>query len=329
MALTSRDRLLATLSMAGRVAPPRFENEFSDGVIELWRSQGFLDERPVEERFGLDRCETVPIEWGRLDNNAVVQTEAGLEPFLRQYDASRPTRFPEDWDQLVASWRARDYALRAAPWSEGLFQVMGVSNGVTFNRAMFVLREQPRLVEALMDRYADFLETLIPRVLATVPIDYALFYEPIAWTRAPVISPEDYARFALPALRRVIAALDTCGVEHRILRATGEVRPLIPLWLDAGINGLMINQIAATGIHYPALRREFGRDLRLLGGIDWRAVVEGPAAIDQALDEAVLPLLDEGGYIPHLDDTVRVTCPFDHFNYYRDRLNKLIAEMEQ
>jgi uroporphyrinogen decarboxylase len=262
-----------------------------------------------------------------MDSRTVVETEEDLVGFSRNYDASLPGRFHEDWERLIASWRARDYALIAAPWNEGLFQVMGVSDGATLYRAMVVLCEQPWLVEALMERYGDFLEALIPRVLAEIEIDYALFYEPIAWTHAPVISPDDYARFALPTLKRVVAQLEDCGVAHRVVRATGEVRPIIPLWLDAGINGLMITQTGATGIRYPELRREYGRELRLFGGIDSRAVLKGPAAIDRALEDTVRPLLNEGGYVPHLDDTIRANCPFEYFTYYRKRLDALIADM--
>ncbi len=326
MALTSRERLLNSLSCTGGVSPPRYEREFSDGVIAAWRSQGHLGDQSPEEFFGLDQFETVSVDWHRAGERTVVETQDDLVAFRRAYDATLSNRFPEDWERLVAAWQARDFALTAAPWSEGQFQVMGVRNGNTFNRAMVVLCEQPQLVEALMETYADYLEALIPRVLERVEIDFALFYEPIAWARAPVISPRDYARFTIPTLKRVVALLGRFGVEYHVIRATGEVRPLIPLWLDAGINGLMVTQTAVTGIQYPALRREYGSDLRLFGGIDWQAVTEGPTAIDSALAETVNPLLESGGYIPHLDDTVRAYCPFEHYSYYRRRLDALLAD---
>jgi hypothetical protein len=158
-------------------------------------------------------------------------------------------------------------------------------------------------------------------------VDYAVFYEPIASNHAPVVSPAMYARLALPAMRRVVDCLERHGVAFRFLWTAGEVRPLIPYWLDAGINGLVINQTGTVGISYAALRREFDARLRFFGGIDWRAVARGPAAVDEALDHTVRPLLEQGGYVPYLDDTVRANLPFDAFRYYRQRLDDLIAEV--
>jgi hypothetical protein len=109
----------------------------------------------------------------------------------------------------------------------------------------------------------------------------------------------------------------------------GRVTPLIPLWIDAGINGIALNRGAECGIGYARLRADFGSSLRLLGGIDWRSVMEGPRSIDAILERDVRPLLEQGGYIPHLDDTIRSYMPFDHFRYYRERLDHMFQQMFQ
>jgi hypothetical protein len=75
------------------------------------------------------------------------------------------------------------------------------------------------------------------------------------------------------------------------------------------------------------LRREFDSRLRFFGGVDWRVVLQGPQAIDEELEQTVRPLLEQGGYVPYLDDTIRAYIPFDQFRYYRDRLDKLVAEV--
>lgn len=62
---------------------------------------------------------------------------------------------------------------------------------------------------------------------------------------------------------------------------------------------------------YRKLRREFGRDLRLIGGIDLDALLAGDAAIERELRDKVPELLAMGGCIPRADGRVRasVTWP--------------------
>ena len=48
------------------------------------------------------------------------------------------------------------------------------------------------------------------------------------------------------------------------------------------------------------VRRRYGKDLLIWGGVDKRALAHGPAAIDAELAR-LRPLIEEGGYIPHTD----------------------------
>lgn len=322
------DRLRAIWVSDGPCAPPRFESEFSDEVIAAWRKQGFSDGRAPEDFFGLDHREDAPVEWSRVPpEKAPVTLDAELEAFRRVYDPASPGRFPEDWPSRITAWRSRDYALTVEPWSEGFFQVLGISDGATLNRVLVALCERPGLAEAAMNHYGAHVEALLDQVLRDIEVDMAFLYEPIASNHAPVVSPKIYAHFAQPALRRVAACLERHGVAVRVMWTAGAVRDLIPLWLDAGVNGIYLNQAGQAGLSYAALRREFGTELRLFGGIDWRVVVAGPQAIDAFFSRETRPLLESGRYIPYLDDTVRVYMPFNHFRYYRNQLDQLITNV--
>lgn len=327
--MDSRERLLQTFSFAGNCVPPRYESEFSDEVIQAWHVQGLPAGRAPEEFFGLDPRESLGIRWRRhpRQRQSIVDDEASLDAVLREFDAGDPRKFPANWDVRVRGWQDRHFALFASPWNEGLLQVIGISGGESLRRALVGLCERPHLAKAAMDRYADYVEGLLVRALSKVKLDYAVLYEPIASNHAPVISPAMYECFALPALRRVVECLEGHGVEFRFMWSAGQVNSLIPLWLDAGINGLILNQAGQAGITYGALRREFGPELLFFGGVDWRSVVKGPETTDMFLEREVRPVLEEGGYIPHLDDTVRAYMPFDHFRHYRRRLDALVDEV--
>jgi hypothetical protein len=76
---------------------------------------------------------------------------------------------------------------------------------------------------------------------------------------------------------------------------------------------------------YRSLRQEFGRDLRLIGGIDLDALRVDKAAIRREIEEKVPPLIEDGGYIPLADGRVRADVPFENYAYYR----RLLAEVTQ
>ncbi|MBI5092203.1 MAG: hypothetical protein HZB26_07110 [Candidatus Hydrogenedentes bacterium] len=325
--MNSRQRLLDTLSFRRGCPPPRFEAEFSDELVKMWTQQGHLRGESPEEFLGLDSRETLPVEWGKLhDGTRVVMDEDDLAPFRRAYDPSDRRRLSVDWPELVAVFQDHTSILWDSPWDEGFFQVLGIRDAESFSQALTMACEKPCLAEAQMEHYATFLETLIDEVFSKIAIDYAVFYEPIASNSAPVISPAMYAHFVQSALRRIVDRLARYGVRHFFIWTAGQVRPLVPVWLEAGINGFMITQAGAAGISYRALRREFGASIRFFGGIDWRTVMDGPRAVESFLDSEARPLLEQGGYVPHLDDRVREYVSFEAYCAYRTRLDALIAE---
>jgi hypothetical protein len=320
--LTSRERLLRTLEF-DRVAPPRLESEFSDDVVKRWHEEGHFQGTP-EAYFHLDSLEYLPLEW-RLErkDRPIVKDHQGFRLFRGSFDSLGAHPAPEDWPRKRMAWKTRDYPLAAAPWREGFFQLLGIRNGATLTEALVLLKEQPSLAEAQMAFYADYVEHVLDEVLPGVDLDMAIYYEPIASNHGPVISPDTYRHFVQPALRRVVTCLERHGVRHHCVRSAGYVKPLIPVWLEAGINGFLLNRSAECGLHYPDLRKEFGTHIRLFGGIDWRTVMEGVPSIEHVLANTVRPLLEQGGYVPYLDDTVRGYMPFEAFQTYRQRLDAL------
>ena len=74
-----------------------------------------------------------------------------------------------------------------------------------------------------------------------------------------------------------------------------------------------------------ALRRRYGRQLRLMGGIDKRAMAAGPGAIDAELAR-VVPLLREGGFIPWCDHHVPPDVSLANYQYYVRRVQDLSVQ---
>ena len=76
---------------------------------------------------------------------------------------------------------------------------------------------------------------------------------------------------------------------------------------------------------YRELRREFGHDLRLIGGVDLDALRLDKESIKREVYEKVPPLLAEGGFIPLADGRIRKVIPLENYLYYR----RLLEEVTQ
>ena len=207
-------------------------------------------------------------------------------------------RIPQNWDSLREHWTRRTHPLMcfADRWG-GFFgplrNLMGLQN------LALAFYDQPRLVEKMMDQRADAIIAIAERMLEDVEIDMFAFWEDMAYNAGPLISPGMFRKLALPRYKRVCDWLKSRGIEFIGLDSDGYIDGLISIWLDAGINVLWPFEVAA-GMDVVSVRREYGRDLAIIGGIDKRAVAAGGEKMRREVDR-VMPLVEDGGYMPEID----------------------------
>ena len=188
---------------------------------------------------------------------------------------------------------------------------------------MLLVKDEPHVVRKMLEIQGEFNARITERVLREVQVDAALFGEPIGDNNGPLISPRTYRELVLPTYQPVFEVLHRYNVRTIILRAYANVYPLIPDLLNAGINCLWVVEVRARAMDYPRLRSEFGRDLRLIGGLDLDVLHQGQECIRRELEEKVPLLLEQGGYAPLLDGRVREDVTWENYCYYRELLERL------
>ena len=121
----------------------------------------------------------------------------------------------------------------------------------------------------------------------------------------------------------ILDVLRRHSVDIPILRTYANARQLVPVLMEHGIDCLWACEVNTEAMDYRALRKEFGKELRLIGGIDLDVLREGKDAIRREVEEKVPPLLEQGGYVPLADGRVRQDIPFENYVYYRELLEKV------
>ena len=256
-----------------------------------------------------------------------VQTRGDWDRIKRRLDPHTPGRYPADWAQRVARWQERRPILRlyglVANYYGGpsLFGFARMLLGP--ERVLYAFYDEPDMVHDMMETATEFSLDMVARALREAPVTLVQFWEDMCYRNGPLISPGLFREFMLPRYKRITRAIRDAGVDILFVDSDGNVAELIPLWLEAGINGVFpMEQAAGNDLH--AYRKVYGRDLLMAGGIDKRVLARGPDAIDRELEDKI-PLALQGGYVPHVDHSVPPDVPYGHFRYYWDKKKRMLG----
>jgi uroporphyrinogen decarboxylase len=140
-------------------------------------------------------------------------------------------------------------------------------------------------------------------------------WEDMAYNRGPLMSPQHFKRFLAPHYRRISDLLHKFGVDVIYLDCDGKIDELIPLWLDAGINCMYPIEVGTWNGDALGFRKKFGKDLLMMGGFDKHLLVQGKQHIEAEVYR-LLPLVDQGGFIPFPDHRVPPDVPYDNYLYF-------------
>lgn len=321
--MNSRERFRQIMRHGSADRVPLFEEGIRAEVLELWHAQGLPPHADLSSLFSFDRHERIEPELEpRPEPEAWPSSISELAAFRQLLDPADPSRLPENWPDCVRLWCSRDYPLIFRV-CRGLFLSLGIDGWQTFSDVIQRLACEPQVVLETMRIQAEFAARLAEIVLTDVEVDAAVFSEPICDNHGPLVSPRMFEEFALKSYQPILEVLHKSGVETIIFMTWGNARLLLPAVVRYGFNCLWAYEVNTMAMNYCDLRREFGRELRLIGGIDLDKVREGEAAIRREILDKVPPLLADGGYIPLADGRVREDVPYKNYVYYRRLLEEI------
>jgi uroporphyrinogen decarboxylase len=302
---------------------PYFEEGIRRAVIKVWRKQGLPREADLSKMFPTDGREEIDVDLEPRPKPRKWPTSlADLPALQRALDPYHKRRLPWRWAKRVRDWKNRDHVLLLRV-HRGLFLSMGVRGWQRFTEVIRMLVYAPEVVQETMRIQGEFAAKLAEKVLQQVDVDAAVFSEPIGENHGPLISPPMYEEFVLPSYEPLLDVLGRHGVETIIFRTFANARLLIPGILKWGFNCLWACEVSLDDMDYRDLRREFGPDLRLIGGIDLDALRHDKEAIRREVEEKLPPLLEDGGFVPLADGRVREDVPYENYLYYRRLLEKV------
>lgn len=263
------------------------------------------------------RKENPSLFYGHIDHP--IKTRADWEEYKPHFQASSPGRFPADWEKKVVP------ELNASEDPVGVmifpffFRLGFYSMGM--ERFLTAFHDEPDLMHDIFAYWSDYISKILRKILASVRLDYALLTEDLAGKNGPLISPKTYEEFWYPYQDPIVQMLRDHDVPMICQWSAGEFDALLPGMLEHGFTCTWPLEFIA-GMDAVELRKHYGRELLMGGNIAKEAVIAGPDAIDREI-ERLMPLIQEGGFVPALDDMASPDMPFSHYRYMIDRLQNI------
>jgi hypothetical protein len=322
--MNSRQRFLETMGYGHPDRVPLFQEGMRNEVIRSWESQGLKSERDLSRMFHYDqREEIIPDLYAHVPFLSDSSSGIDLDRLRKDLNPDDDKRLPKNWRAKVRRWRKRDHILMLRV-HEGFFLTMGVEGWSTFSKIIELLADNPRVVRSVMEIQGEFCARITERILREVDVDAVIFGEPISGAHGPLISPKMYEDIVLRSYDVIFDVLERFQIQYVIFRTYANSKTLLPVVIKTPINCLWASESNMKFMDYCLLRGEFGKDLRLIGGIDTDTLLQGKDAIRHEIERKVPPLLEQGGYIPLADGRIRKYIPFENYIYYREILEKAV-----
>jgi uroporphyrinogen decarboxylase len=151
-------------------------------------------------------------------------------------------------------------------------------------------------------------------------VDGAWIWGDIAYSRGLLFSPEIYREILYPCHQRLIGYFTRRGLPV-VYHSDGDIRPVIPLLIDAGVRCIQPLE-AKAGMDLLELKREYGDRLVFMGNVDFEQVVKGREAAEQEVRTKVGLGKEGGGYIYHSDHSVPPTMSLEDYRHVLDLVRK-------
>lgn len=354
-----REEYLDHMTFAAN-ARPLFTEIFGPlvGLKEEWEAEGATPEELSFSAFRY-RCEEkarLPLHTGRLGGHEPVVLEDGDEFLVTRDELGRTMKLPKGLATVALPLdhpvRTMDDWLAIRPWYEfqearlgrdwqgqaaahlaaGRVLIAGMPGGFDEPRQLMgeegvcvAYYEQPELLHDMLRAMGDTAVRVLEAVAAAGGrIDVLFVHEDMAGKSGPLAGPSQVAEFIAPYYRRVWDAARQCGARLFDQDSDGDMRPVIPAFLEAGVN-CMHPMEPAAGMDIVAIRQRYGTRLGFYGGLDKHVLRQSRARIDAELERKVPPLVASGGCVLGLDHRIPNGTPLANYRYYVERMWELLA----
>lgn len=244
-----------------------------------------------------------------------IKNKKDWEKYRELFEGPVEQRLPKNWSEVTNNIVNQSHGITAIHVI-GLFafprEVMGLE-------PMFMaLYDDLELIEMMLDDRLEFYFRTYEKPVREINPDMIFIWEDMSYIHGPLMSPQMCRELLLPRYKKLVGYFNDLGMKRIVVDSDGDVSELLPIWREAGINGIMPFEVKANN-NVEKLTAEWP-DMVFIGGIDKHEIAKGPQAIDRELEHRLPAILGRGNYVASLDHWIPPDISFNDYCYYRDQI---------
>lgn len=185
--------------------------------------------------------------------------------------------------------------------------------------AILDLAANPNISHIMLEKCRDFAIKISEEACDRFPLDWLWTGDDVGGQQAMIMSPQCWRDMIRPYLEKIFDV----GKSRRLwvaYHSCGAVRPIIPDLIDMGLDVLNPIQCNCPGMNPIELKKDFGKDLTFMGGVDTVDLLPNRTAEDVRRETEKLidgMASDGGGFILAASHTVPPETPVENiFSMY-------------
>jgi uroporphyrinogen decarboxylase len=193
----------------------------------------------------------------------------------------------------AAAWGGA-FAILGGDWSPYFHDLIDLFG---MERFMILMVDEPEIIEAAVERIAGYYLDVSRRIFeAAAPVlDIFFIGNDFGTQNGPIVGERMFRSFFLPSLRRLIDLGHSFGLKV-MMHCCGGFAPLIPVFIESGLDGLQSLQPDARDMAPARLKGLYGRDIVLNGCIDTHhLLISGTPELVRREARAVIEIMKPGG----------------------------------
>jgi uroporphyrinogen decarboxylase len=214
---------------------------------------------------------------------------------------------------LAATYRAQGRAVMIKGVLAGIFEMAQRMRGMA--PLMMDMASDESLAGALLDKMVElklkFWEMALPQLRDVV--DVISDADDYGTQASQLISPRMFRRLIKPRLAVMFGRIKELAPDARLFfHSCGNVRPLLPDFIELGVDILNPVHVRATGMDPVELKRDFGRELVFWGGgVDTQDVLPHgtPAEVRDDVRRNIDALAPGGGFVFNTVHNIQADVP--------------------
>ena len=217
---------------------------------------------------------------------------------------------------LATTYRAQGRAVMLKGVLAGIFEMAQRMRGMA--ALMMDLASDEVLAGALLDKMVElklaFWEMALPQLRDVV--DVISDADDYGTQSSQLISPRMFRKLMKPRLAALFGRIHELAPDAKLFfHSCGNVRPLLPDFIELGVDILNPVQIRATGMSPVELKRDFGRDIVFWGGgVDTQDVLPHgtPAEVRDDVRRNIEALAPGGGFVFSTVHNIQADVPAEN-----------------